>query len=171
MTMLKRLLTSEVNRLEGYLDAAQHMFVMGQIDVTLEAALFEMDGDNVLDEDLIHAAYPDGFNPIEYRAECSFDDMVSGVHKILKITRQFWKQEYSVPEMIESNLREGYWQHVKECFDHTNARIVELGHDVPFVKFGVALLYFVCSRYEQVFALNCKHLRLMPAAQQSLAHG
>ena len=141
--MLKRLHTSEVNRLEGYLDAAQHMCRMGQLDVTLDAALFEMDGDNVLDEDVINAAYPDGFNPIEYRAECSFDDMVSGVHEILKITRAFWKQEYSIPEMIESNLREGYWQHVKACFDHTNVRIVELGHNVPFVNIGGGFTYIL----------------------------
>lgn len=143
MTMLNRLHTSEVNRLEGYLHAAQHMFVRGQLNVTLDAALFEMDGDNVLDEDVINAAYPGGSNPIEYRAECSFDDMVSGVHKILKITREFWKQEYSIPEMIESNLREGYWQHVKACFDHTNARIVKLGHDVPFVNIGGGFTYIL----------------------------
>lgn len=141
--MLKRLHTSEVNRLEGYLDAAQHMFVMGQLDVTLDAALFEIDGDNVLDEDVIKAAYPDGINPIEYRAECSFGDMVTGVHEILKITREFWKQEYSIAEMIESNLREGYWQHVEACFDHTNARIVGLGHNVPFVNIWGGFTYIL----------------------------
>ncbi len=141
MVKLKRLNIPELDRLEGYLDAARHIFVRGQLDVTLEAALFEITGDDISDEDVISAAYPRGFNPIEYRAECSSEEMMSGVHNVLKITREFWKPEYSIPETIESNVREGYWRLVKACFDYTNARIVELGHNVPYVNIWLGFTY------------------------------
>ena len=143
MVKLKRLSTPELDRLEGYLDAAQHIFIRGQLDVTLDAALFEIADDHITDEDVIRAAYPDGFNPIEYRAECSFDEMVSGIHDILRVTREFWKPEYSVPEIIENNLRKGYWQHVKSCFDYTNARIIQLGHNVPYVNIWGGFMYIL----------------------------
>jgi hypothetical protein len=141
MSKLKRIQTSELDRLLGYLDAAQHVFIKGELEVTLDATLFEILDTDITDEDVIRAAYPDGFNPIEYRAECSLEEMVSGVHNVLKVTREFWKPEYSIPEFIEHNLREEYWQHVKSCFDYTDARIVALGHDIPYVNIWGGFTY------------------------------
>lgn len=143
MSKLKRIQSAELDRLEGYLNAAQHVFVRGQLDVTLDATLFEITGDDITDEDVIRAAYPDGFNPIEYCAESSSEEMMHGVHDILKIDREFWRPEYRVSEIIENNLREGYWQHVKSCFDYTSARIVALGHDVPCVNICGGFTYIL----------------------------
>jgi hypothetical protein len=143
MSKLNRIRTSELDRLQGYLEAAQHVFTKGNLDVMLEASLFEIVDSDITDEDVVRAVYPNGFNPIEYRAECSFNEMVSGVHRILEVTREFWKPEYSIPSMIENNVREGYWKHVKSCFDYTNARIVELGHNVPYVNVWGGFTYIL----------------------------
>ncbi len=142
MSKLKQVNTSDLARLEGYLEAAQHIFTRGELDVTLETALFEISDSDVTDEDVIRAAYST-FSPIEHRVECSLDEMMSGVHNILTITRRFWKSDDWVPKMLENNLRERYWQLVKCCFDYTNARIVELGNDVPYVNISGGFTYIL----------------------------
>ncbi len=142
MSKLNRIQTSELDRLEGYLEAAQHIFTRGELDVTLEASLFEISDSNITDEDVIRTAYS-SFNPIEHRVECSLDEMMSGVNDILSIDRRFWKPDDWVPKMLEKNLREGYWQHVKSCFDFTNAKIVELGNDVPYINISGGFTYIL----------------------------
>ncbi len=142
MSRLQRIQSFETNRLEGYLEAAQHIFTKGELDVTLEAALFEISDSNITDEEVIIAAYST-FNPIEYRAERNLDEMLSGVHEIFSITRRFWKSDDWVPKMLENNLRERYWQLIKCCFDYTNARIVELGNDVPYINISGGFTYIL----------------------------
>jgi hypothetical protein len=129
---LQHLQTTEVIRLEGYLEAAQHVFTKGDLDVSLEVALFEISDSNITDEEVIRAAYPNS-NPIEHRAESSVQEMTARVHGLLSIAKGFW-QSRRVAELLEEKLREGYWEHLKSCFDYTNARIVELGDDVPYVN-------------------------------------
>src|SRR3989442_9238920 len=129
MSKLRRITTPNVDRLIGYLEAAQHVFMKGQYDVTLEATCFDIVDANTTDEDVVLAAYSDS-NPIEHRAECSLDDMIAGVHETLTLPRQLWTSDCNVPDIIEKNLRDGYWAHIKACFDYANARIVELGPDV-----------------------------------------
>ena len=136
MSKLCRIRTPELDRLEGYLNAAQHVFFKGQLDVTLEAVLFEISSPDLSDEEVVHAAYPDGSNSIDHRAECSIEEMKDRVNNILSISTAFWKPEYSARERVEDHLRKGYWQHVKSCFDYSYGRIVELGHDVPYVNIG-----------------------------------
>ena len=143
MSKLKRLQSSELDRLAGYLAAAQYVCIRGQHNLTLDAALFEILGRDITDEDVISAAYPDGFSPIEHRAECSLENMTSGVEDNLSLAREYWMQEYSIADIIESNVRAGYWQHVKACFDYANARIIELGHDVPYVNIGGGFTYLL----------------------------
>ncbi len=147
MDKLKRLQTSELDRLSGYLDAAQHVFMNGQLDVTLDAACFDVLDNNVADEDVIRAAYPDGFNPIEHRVERTLEEMVADVNDTLSLFRGFWNPEHAnIPDIIESKLRDGYWQHVKCCFDYTGARIVELGRDVPYVNIWGGFTYILYAR-------------------------
>jgi hypothetical protein len=92
---------------------------------------------------VIREAYADGFNPIEHRVEKSIDEMVTVVQKVLSIDRYNWKPEYSHSERIEASLREGYWQHVKSCFDYTNARVIELGDHIPYVNIGGGFTYIL----------------------------
>jgi hypothetical protein len=141
MSKLRRLCTPESDRLEGYLSAAQHVFVRGELEIGLEAALLEITDSDVSDEEVILAAFPDGFNPIENSAERSVAEMVVGVHHTLRITEAYWTSGYSVCERVQNNLREGYWQHVQSCFDYTDARIVELGPSVPYVNMGDGFTY------------------------------
>jgi hypothetical protein len=143
MSKLRRIRTPELDRLEGYLSAAQHVFFKGELEVRLDAALFEITSNDISDEEVVLAAYPDGFNPIEHRAACSIKEMMDRVNNILSITKAFWKPEYSARERVEDHLREGYWQHVKSCFDYTYARIVELGHNVPYVNIGGGFTYIL----------------------------
>ena len=106
-----RLETSpDTDRLTGYLAAAQHAFIKGQLDVSLDAFVFEITDATVTDEDVVTAAYG-GFNPIEHRAECSFESMVARTHETLALPRKMWASDYSgIPGILEQRLREGYWQ-------------------------------------------------------------
>ena len=57
------------------------------------------------------------------------------------------ESEYSgIANIIERNLRDGYWEHLQACFDYRNARIVELGHDVPWVNIGGGFTYVLYGR-------------------------
>ena len=142
MGNLQRIENFETNRLEGFLEAAQHIFTRGDLEVTLEALLFEILNNDVTDEDVIHAAYST-FNAIDYQAERSLDEMLSGVHSILNIDRRFWTSDDWVPKMVENNLRERFWQLVKCCFDYTDAKIVELGNNVPYVNISGGFTYIL----------------------------
>ena len=142
MSKLKRIQTSELNRLEGYLDAAQHIFTRGELEVALEVSLFEIYDTDITDEDVVRAAYTT-FNPTEHRVERNLAEMMSGANDILIIDRRFWKSDDWVPKMLENNLREGYWQHIKFCFDFTYAKIVELGNDVPYINISGGFTYIL----------------------------
>jgi hypothetical protein len=141
MSKLRHLETAATHRLKGYLAAAQYAFIKGQYDVTLEATFFEVVDSQLTDEEVLSAAYSD-IEPIEHRRECSLEQMIAGVHQILSLPRRMWNSEYSgIANIIEKNLRDGYWEHLKACFDYRNARIVELGHDVPWVNIDGGFTY------------------------------
>jgi hypothetical protein len=62
--------TPAMERLNGYLAAAQQTFRRSQYDVTLEASFFEIIDSTLTNEEVVGAAYGD-FNPIELQRECS----------------------------------------------------------------------------------------------------
>jgi hypothetical protein len=127
--------------MKGYLAAAQLAFIRSQYDVILEASFFEITETPISNEEVVIAAYGD-FNPIAVQRECSLDDMINGIHKTLTLTRRMWNPEYpGIPNILEKNLREGYWEHLKDCFEYETARIVELGNDVPYVNIGGGFTY------------------------------
>ena len=136
MSKLRRISTPELDRFEGFQNAAQLVFRKGELSLTLEAALFEIVTPAISDEDVVLEAYPDGFNPIEHRAQRSLDEMVTAVHEVLRIPKTYWQTYNHVRGMIENKLRIGYWEHLEECFDYRKARIVELDPDVPWVNMG-----------------------------------
>ena len=141
MENLRRVSSRQIDQLAGYLDAAQHAFIKRQYDVSLDAAVFEIADTTVTDEDVLTAAY-DGFNPIEHRAECSVEAMVARINDLLTLRREMWVADFrGIPSMTEERLRDGYWSHVRACFDCDTARIVELGPDVPFVNIGVGFCF------------------------------
>lgn len=142
MSKLKKIQTPEFNRLEGYLNSAQHIFTRGELDVALEAALLEITDKDISEEDVIQASYS-RYNTIESRVECSLSEMTSNVNNFLTISERFWRRDDWMQKMIENNLREGYWQHIKSCFDYTNARIVEIGYDVPYVNISGGFTYIL----------------------------
>ena len=136
MDTLRRITTPELDSFAGYLEAAGYTLRKGQYDVTLYVACFEILDANVTDLEIVVAAHGNS-NEIEHRTECSFSDMVSHIHETLSLPRQMWAADYcGIPGIIEQNLREGYWSHLRACFDYENARIVELGWHVPFVNVG-----------------------------------
>ena len=143
MENLNPVTSPEIDRLTGYLAAAQHAFMKGQLDLSLEANVFEIADGSVTDEDVLTAAC-DGFNPIEHRAECSFEAMFVRTNEVLTLSKRVWATDSSgIPAIIEERLREGFWQHVRASFDCQNARIVELGPDVPFVNIGVGFCFIL----------------------------
>ena len=79
MSKLRRIRTPELDRLEDFQNAAQLVFMKGELPLTLEASLFEIATPTISDEDVVLEAYPDGSNPIEHRAERSIDEMVAEV--------------------------------------------------------------------------------------------
>ena len=141
MSKLRRIRTPELDSLEGFQNAAQLVFSKGELSVTLEAALFEIATPSISDEDVVLEAYPEGSSPIEHRAESSIDEMVAAVHEVLRIPKSYWQTDNSVREIIENDLREAYWKHLEACFDYKEARIVELGPDVPWVNIGAGFTY------------------------------
>jgi len=141
MSKLIILASPAINRMNGYLAAAQHAFIKRQYEVSLEANFFEIVEAHITDEDVVVAAYAD-LNPIEHRRECSLEEMIGGVHETLSLPRGMWNPECpGIPNIIEKNLRDGYWEHLMACFDYKQARIVELGHDVPYVNIGGGFTY------------------------------
>lgn len=146
MSKLLRLDTSAIDRMTGYLAAAQHAFIRSQYDVTLEASFFEIVDAHVTDEDVVVAAYTD-LNPIEHRRECTTEEMIAGTHEVLSLPRGMWNPEcLGIPNIIEKNLQDGYWDHLEACFDYKNARIIELGHHVPYVNIGCGFTYVLYAR-------------------------
>jgi hypothetical protein len=133
MSKLKKLESPEIWCFNGYLEAAQHAFIKGELEVSLEAEFFEIVEPPINDEDVLVAAYS-SFNPIEYRRECSLEEMMAGISETLSMPRWMWKSHPGIPKIMERNLREGYWKHLNASFNCKNARIVELGHDVPCVN-------------------------------------
>ena len=143
MDKLQRVTSPEVDRLTGYLAAAQHAFIKGQTDVSLEATVFAIADATVTDEEVLTAGY-DGFNPIDHRAECSLETMVARINEVLTLPRRMWAADCrGIPAIVEERLRDGYWSHVRACFDCDNARIVELGAHVPFVNIGAGFCFIL----------------------------
>lgn len=139
MSKLRRVENLQVARFEGYIDAAQHVFKKGQLDVGLEVALFEITDRTVTDEDVVSAAYSES-NPIEFRSESTVEEVVTRVNALMTITRKYWNA-HTFAELIERELREGYWRHLETCFDYKHSRIVVLGHNVPYVEMGEGSTY------------------------------
>jgi len=110
------------------------------MNVALEATLFEIINEGVTDEDVVSAAY-DSYNPIEMRSECTIEEMITNIEALLTINRSYWKPPDGYADDIESDLREGYWKHLEECFDYKHARVVELGTSVPYVEMGRGVTY------------------------------
>ena len=118
MSKLRRIRRPELDRLEGCQSAAKLVFMKGELSVTLEAALFESAIPSISDEDVVLAAYPDGSNSIEHRAERSIEEMVAAVNEVLRIPQAYWQTNNRVREQIENDLREGYWAYLEACFDY-----------------------------------------------------
>ena len=63
--------------------------------------------------------------------------MVTRINDVLTLRKEMWAVDFrGIPIITEERLRDGYWSHVRACFDCDNARIVELGPHVPFVNVG-----------------------------------
>ena len=142
MDKLRRLENSDVARFQGYIDAAQLVFKNGELNVSLEATLFEIIDKSVTDEDVVSAAY-DSYNPIERRSGCTIEEMITNIEALLTIKRSYWKPPYGYADYIENDLREGYWKHLEGCFDYEHARVVELGDSVPYVEMGRGVTYIL----------------------------
>jgi len=141
MSKLRQIQTRELDRFRGFQNAAKLVFFKGELSVTLEATLFEIATPGISDEDVVLEAYPDGSNPIEDGAERSIEEMVASVHEVLSIPKAYWQTHNRVREIIENDLREAYWEHLKACFDYKEARIIELGSDIPWVTMGAGFTY------------------------------
>jgi hypothetical protein len=142
MTKVRSIASLELSRFQGYLDAAQQILIRGQLDVTLEATLFEILNADVSNEDVIGTAFPDGSNNIDYSNEESLDEMTSVINSLLSISTSHWTNS-SIPQRIESKLRDGYWRHLEACFDYRSARIVALGPHVPWVNIDIGFTYLL----------------------------
>jgi hypothetical protein len=133
---LRRIASPDLDRFVGYLQSAGYAVRRGQYDVTLYVDLFEILDATVTDLEILIAAHGNS-NDIEHRTECSLADMVAQVHETISLPRQMWAADYcGIPGITEQNLRDGYWSHLRACFDYESARIVELGWHVPFVSIG-----------------------------------
>lgn len=143
MRKLRRIENSQVARFEGYIDAAQHVFRKGELDVGLEAALFEITDKTVTDEEVVSDAYAGVFNPVESRSESTVEEMMTKVNTLMTIARKYLKPQYAFAELLETDLREGYWRHLEACFDYKDARVVELGDHVPYVEMGDGFTYIL----------------------------
>jgi hypothetical protein len=142
MSKLIRVENPQVSRFQGYINAAQRIFKDGELNVVLEATVFEITDKSVTDEDIVTAAYDGDFNPIERRSESTVEEMTTNIDALLTIKRLYWKLPYNwYADYIENDLREGYWKHLKECFDFEIARVVELGDSVPYVEMGRGVTY------------------------------
>jgi hypothetical protein len=145
MKKLRRIENLQVAIFDGYIGAAQHVFKKGELDVGLEAALFEIMDHDVTDEEVVSSTYFGEFNPIEYRSEVTVDEMVTRVNALMTLTREYLNPQYAFAELVETALREGYWKHLEDCFDYRHARVVELGHHVPYVNIGSGFTFILYS--------------------------
>ena len=142
MDKLRRTDNSEVARFQVYINAAQRVFKNGELYVALEATLFEINDESVTDEDVVSGAYKD-YNPIERCSESTVQEMETQIDALLTINRSYWNPSYDYADLIEDELREGYWKHLEECFDYKHARVVELGDSVPYVEMGRGFTYIL----------------------------
>jgi len=143
MSKLRRVENSQFARFEGYIDAAQHIFRNKELEVTLEAALFDLIDKAITDEEVVREAYGGEFNPIEYRSESTVELMKSKVNALLTLSKSYFKPPYGYVELIQENVRQGYWKLLEECFDYKRSRVIELGHHVPYVNMGARFTYIL----------------------------
>jgi hypothetical protein len=143
---LKRLRTLETERLSGFLEAAGPAFRTGNLELCLDAVCLEILDHQVTDEQVISAAYPDANNEIESKEESSLEAMMAHVNSLLTVGRQNSNPEFpGIPLRLERKLRERYWSYIRACFDYTQARIVGIGGDVPFITIGDGFTYILYS--------------------------
>ena len=78
----------------------QRVFKNGELDVSLEATLFEISDKGVTDEDVVSEAYAGDFNPIDRRSESTVEKMATQIDALLTIHRSYWKPPCVYPEFI-----------------------------------------------------------------------
>lgn len=148
MNKLTPISNQAIDRLTGYLAAAESAFMKGQCYVTLEASFFDIADSALTNIDALNAAYgPDAdFNGINVERECSLQELIDGVNDVLTLPRSMWASDcQGIPRIIEENLRNGYWERLKACFDYENARVVELGNNIPWVNIVGGFTYILYS--------------------------
>ena len=128
---------------QGYLNAAQLMFVHGNLDLALEAAFYDI-ADNVTDEEVVHFTYPH-VNELKHRRKVSTEEMVQTVNSVLTLPRSYWSDNHTgLAALIEKRLREGFWQKLAAIMDFENATIVELDdEDLPYVNMGKGFTFIL----------------------------
>ena len=146
MDKLKPRTTPELRFFQGYITAASEMFLRGQLDASLEALAFEILDSSVTVSEVIEAANPDGTNPIQYVNEEPLDQLESEINAFLKVDLRFWKDNTSVPSLIEERLREGFWEYLSQCFDYKNSQIFSVGPDVPCINIGPGFTYVLYNK-------------------------
>ena len=121
------------------------MFVRGELDLTLESAFYEINS-AVTDEEVIQSTYST-INEVDYRQEITLEEMRQRIDQTLSLPRVYWEAKYhGLAALIEKKISDGFWRHLEECIDVRTARIVELGHHVPYVNVGDG---FTCILYSQ----------------------
>ena len=153
MSKLRAITNPAVDRFNGYLEAASIALLKGQCDLTLEASFFEINDKSITNREVVFEVYGDG-NEIEFERVRSLREMVDGINKVLTLPLKMWSLEHQgFPRLIEENLRSGFWRHLKRCFDYENAKIVELGPDVPWVNIGHGFTYVLYTADRTAVAL------------------
>ena len=127
----------------GYLKAAQLMFVHGDLDLTLEAAFYDIAAD-VTDEEVVHFTYPH-VNELKCHTKVSTEAMVHTVNSVLTLPRSYWShRQVGVAAFIEKRLREGFWKHLAAAIDFENSSVVQVtDEDVPYVNMGAGFTYIL----------------------------
>jgi len=133
---------SSINRFKGFLSGVQLILKRRQYDVALEAFLFQLNDADVTDEDVIAAAYSDGYNPILHHELVPLDTVIAEVNSFLTLARDIWNQGPLI-DVIEGELRDGYWNHLKPCIDYRSAQIVSVGPHVPYMNIMKGFTYIL----------------------------
>jgi len=100
MANLSRIETLEWVRFQGYLDAAQLMFVHGELNLTIESAFYAVTG-SITDDEVVRSTYS-VTNEVDYHQEVSMQQMVDGINSVLSLPRVYWKpKDVGVAAFIE----------------------------------------------------------------------
>jgi len=138
-----KLIDSELQKFQGFLHAAQHVFRNGELTIVLEAYGFEILDNSLSDQDVIVCVYPFIADVIQ-GTESSVENIVEKINRTLTIQRRYWKPKHvHMAKWIENQLRDGYWKYVQGCIDLSAARVVDVGDDVPWVNIGDGFAYIL----------------------------